>query len=80
MESFIASAKQRMPVVLEQLKCKLKPRIEPICAEPDYERLEQEMLLLAQELDADEELDRMEIHRKEVLKTLKSLEPKGQTF
>jgi uncharacterized protein (TIGR00255 family) len=78
METFITSAKQRMPVVLEQLKCKLKTRIELICAEPDYERLEQEIVILAQKLDVDEELDRLETHRKEVLNTLKSLDPKGR--
>ncbi|MGR8931756.1 MAG: YicC/YloC family endoribonuclease [Gammaproteobacteria bacterium] len=74
----VNSAKQRMPEVLGNLRNKLIARVSELVAEPNFDRLEQELVLLAQKLDVAEELDRLETHVKEVLRTLKQSEPIGR--
>ena len=67
-----------MPEVLKNLRNKLTARVVELVAEPNFDRLEQELVLLAQKLDVDEELDRLETHVTEVLHTLKQSEPSGR--
>jgi uncharacterized protein (TIGR00255 family) len=74
----VNNAEQRLPIVLEQIKTKLKTRITEMLEEPDFDRLEQEMVFLAQKLDVAEELDRLDTHVKEVLHVLKKQEPVGR--
>ena len=74
----IAAGHTRMPEVLNNLRSKLTSRIVELVAEPNYDRLEQELVLLAQKLDVAEELDRLETHVAEVLHTLKQSEPSGR--
>ncbi|MGZ4959370.1 MAG: YicC/YloC family endoribonuclease [Methylomonas sp.] len=71
-------AKQRMPEVLRNLRSKLTSRVIELVAEPNFDRLEQELVLLAQKLDVAEELDRLETHVAEVLRALKQPEPTGR--
>jgi uncharacterized protein (TIGR00255 family) len=52
--------------------------VSELIAQPDYDRLEQELVLLAQKLDVSEELDRLETHVNEVLRVLKQEEPVGR--
>ena len=78
MQQFVTQAKIRLPVVLEQLRTKLKNQIAELVADPDYDRVEQEMVLLTQKLDVDEELDRLETHITEVLRVLEQKEPMGR--
>jgi len=78
MQQFVSQAKKRLPVVLEQLHTKLKNNIAELVADPDYDRVEQEMVLLTQKLDVDEELDRLETHIIEVLRVLEQQEPIGR--
>ena len=78
MQQFVSQAKTRLPVVLEQLRTKLTQRIAELVADPDYDRVEQEMVLLTQKLDVDEELDRLETHITEVLRILEQNEPVGR--
>lgn len=78
MQQLVDTAIQRMPIVLEQLRTKIKNRVAEIIGEPDHERLEQEMVLLMQKLDVDEELDRLHTHISEVQKALQLQEPKGR--
>ena len=78
MQQFVNQAKERLPVVLEQLRTKLKKNIAELVADPDYDRIEQEMVLLTQKLDVDEELDRLETHIIEVLRVLEQQEPIGR--
>lgn len=75
---YVASAKKRMPEVLQLIRDRLKDRISDIVAQPDYDRLEQELVLLAQKLDIAEELDRLETHIIEVLNVLERDEPVGR--
>ena len=49
-----------------------------LVAEPDFDRLEQELVYLAQKLDITEELDRLNTHITEVVRVLKEKEPVGR--
>lgn len=74
----VISARERLPVVLNLVRSKLLARIEEVIAQPDHDRLEQELVLLAQKLDVDEELDRLQTHVTEVQRALKQQEPIGR--
>lgn len=74
----VDAAHRRMPDVLHNLRSKLTNRVLEMVAEPNFDRLEQELVLLAQKLDVAEELDRLETHVAEVLRTLKQPEPTGR--
>jgi len=78
MLGFVVLATKRMPEVLLLIRNKLKDRITELVAEPDFDRLEQELVLLAQKLDISEELDRLETHINEVLRVLKQKDPVGR--
>jgi uncharacterized protein (TIGR00255 family) len=78
MLGFVVLAGKRMPDVLLLIRNKLKDRITELVAEPDFERLEQELVLLSQKLDITEELDRLDTHINEVLRVLKQKDPVGR--
>ncbi len=62
LESLVAEARQRLPEIREGLRKKLRARLEQLELDPDADRLEQEMVFLAQKMDVDEELDRLDSH------------------
>lgn len=70
--------KSHMPGVLQGIRSRIVARLSEITATPDQDRLEQELVYLAQKLDVAEELDRLTTHLDEVLKTLKRDEPVGR--
>jgi len=72
------SVRKRMPEVLDAARGKQRERIERIDVEADPGRLEVELALLAQKLDVDEELDRLESHLAEIRLALRSEEPVGR--
>lgn len=78
MQVFVESAKKRMPEVLQNLRTRLTEKIHELVSEPDFDRLEQELVFLAQKLDIDEELDRLDTHTNEVLRILGRSEPVGR--
>ncbi len=78
MQSLVVSASKRLPEVLGLIRIKIKKRISELVADPDFERLEQEMVFLAQKLDVAEELDRLDTHVKEVLSVLETNHPVGR--
>jgi uncharacterized protein (TIGR00255 family) len=78
MQDFVASAGKRLPEVLLLIRTKLKDRITELVAQPDFDRLEQELVFLAQKLDITEELDRLETHITEVLRVLLQKDPIGR--
>jgi len=53
-------------VIREALRDRLRQRVQEAVENPDPERLEQELVLAAQKMDVDEELDRLETHVAEV--------------
>jgi len=60
-----------LPSILQGQRERLLEKLEALKAEPDQDRLEQEMVYLAQKTDVDEELDRLDTHVTEVRRTLK---------
>lgn len=78
MQELAAQAARRMPEVLQHVRGKLKERIAELVAQPDYDRLEQELVMLTQKLDVDEELDRLRTHIDEVLRALQQKDPIGR--
>ena len=78
MQSFVAIASKRMPEVLLLIRNKLTDRITELVAQPDFDRLEQELVILAQKLDITEELDRLDTHITEVLRVLTEKDPVGR--
>ncbi len=74
----VDAAQQRMPEVLHHLRQKLIARVQEMVAEPNFDRLEQELVLLAQKLDVAEEIDRLRAHVAEVLRAIQQPEPTGR--
>ena len=65
-EDIAKSVRKRMPEVLAASRAKQKERIEKLDVEADPARLEVELALIAQKIDVDEELDRLESHLVEI--------------
>ena len=72
------SVKKRLPQVLAATRDKLKERIDKLDVAADPARLETELALIAQKLDVDEELDRLQSHISEIGDVLKSKEAVGR--
>lgn len=54
-----------MPEILQWQRDRLQQRFDEIQLQADTQRIEQEMVLLAQRIDIAEELDRLQLHVKE---------------
>ena len=72
------AVKQRMPEILEQQRQRLIQKTAELGVTLEPERLEQEIVLLAQKSDVAEELDRLQSHVDEVKRVLKRTEPIGR--
>lgn len=70
--------RQRMPEILQAYRDKLQERVKDLAVNLEPERLEQEMVLLAQKSDVAEELDRLQNHVNEVSHVLQRDEPIGR--
>jgi len=70
--------RQRMPSILAQHQQRMQERVAELQVSLDSERLEQEMVLLAQKSDVAEELDRLESHVVEVQNVIERAEPVGR--
>ncbi len=77
-QGFSVLAAKRMPEVLLLIRTKLKEKIDELQVQPDFDRLEQELVFVAQKLDITEELDRLDTHIIEVLRVLQEKEPVGR--
>jgi uncharacterized protein (TIGR00255 family) len=73
-----SSVRARMPEVLAASRLKQKARIEKLDVEADPARLELELALIAQKIDVDEELDRLESHLVEIRDALNDKKPVGR--
>ena len=78
MREQVTQARERMPLVIDGVRQRLRSRLAEVLESPDPERLEQEMALLAQRLDVDEEMDRLSTHLNEVARVLREDEPVGR--
>ncbi len=68
----------RMPQVVAGLRSKLHERLAEVLQQVDAERVEQEIVMLAQRIDVDEELDRLTTHLDEIERVLHTKEPVGR--
>lgn len=74
----VVKVRQIMPVILAAQREKLQTKIAALQIDLDPERLEQEVVLLAQKADVDEELDRLDTHVIEVKRSLKQTDSLGR--
>jgi uncharacterized protein (TIGR00255 family) len=74
----VQQVRKRRPEVMAALREKLLQRIADLDVEADPQRVEQELVMIAQKLDVDEELDRLDSHLVEVANVLKRKEPVGR--
>jgi uncharacterized protein (TIGR00255 family) len=68
----------RLPEVRTRLRTRMLERLAQLGGEPNTERLEQELVILAQRMDVDEELERLKGHVIEIRKALDGSEPAGR--
>ncbi len=73
----IKEVRQNLPLILQAQREKFETRLAEL-VEINSERLEQEMLIVAQKMDIAEELDRMDTHLLEIRETLKKDEAIGR--
>ncbi|MGL4861386.1 MAG: YicC/YloC family endoribonuclease [Enterobacteriaceae bacterium] len=74
----VSKVRLHMPQILEWQREKLQNKLAEAQIQLDNNRVEQELILLAQRIDVAEELDRLEAHIKETLLTLDKPEAVGR--
>lgn len=74
----VADVREQMPTILESQRDRLRQRLEEFKQELDEDRIEQEMVILANKADVAEELDRLDTHIKEVRHILGQSEAVGR--
>ena len=74
----VAGVRQQLPGILERQREKMAQRLRELTLKADNERLEQELVLLAQKMDVAEEMDRLELHLDEVTRVLNRPGPAGR--
>ncbi|MEM6580728.1 MAG: YicC/YloC family endoribonuclease [Pseudomonadota bacterium] len=74
----VDAARKMLPQLLQQQRERIVSKIEDLDLEPDNNRLEQELVYIAQKADIDEELDRLDAHIGEVRHTLEKGGPCGR--
>jgi len=62
LRNIVQTIRKRQPEVKTAIRQKLEKKLQELVENPDQERLEQELLYLAQKMDIDEELDRLVSH------------------
>ncbi len=74
----VAAARELMPQLLRQQQDRVHNKLAELDIDVDRDRLEQELVHLAQKADVAEELDRLEAHVEEVLRCLNKGGPCGR--
>ena len=77
-QKIVISVRKHLPELIEAMRQKLQQRVNELCSEVDHDRLEQEIVILAQKYDVAEELDRLEAHINEVSDCLQSQQAVGR--
>ncbi len=78
MQAIVDEIRQQLPGIQQRYRDKLTARLEELKTGIDQDRLEQELVLLAQKMDVDEELDRLDAHLKELGEVLDRDEAVGR--
>jgi uncharacterized protein (TIGR00255 family) len=74
----VVTVRARLPEILAMQREKLQTKLAALQIDLDPERLEQEIVLLAQKADVDEELDRLDTHVIEIKRSLKQTDSLGR--
>ena len=74
----VVKVRAQMPEILQWQRERLTSKLEEAQVQVDNNRLEQELVMLAQRLDVAEELDRLDAHVKETRKILSKKEAVGR--
>lgn len=77
-QKIIDQTRHNMPEIQQRYQKKLRERLDEINIEVNNDRLEQELVHLAQKMDVDEELDRLDSHLKEINEVLQRDEAVGR--
>jgi uncharacterized protein (TIGR00255 family) len=77
-ESLANEVSARLPEIRERIRSRLNDRLSQVAAEPNADRLEQEIVIALQKMDVDEELDRLRSHVVEMRKVIAADEPAGR--
>ena len=77
-DGIVTEVRKQMPQIRDNHRQKIVSRFEELKADPDMERLEQELVYLVQKMDVDEELDRLDAHVKELRDVLNRDEAVGR--
>lgn len=77
-KEIVASVRELMPTILDNIREKLMLRAQELSKDFNKDRLEQELLLLAQKMDVAEEMDRLDAHIDEVTRVLEQNGPVGR--
>lgn len=78
MQGIVKTERARRPQIVEQRRAKLLKKLAELKAEYDVDRFEQELVYIAQKMDVDEELDRLDSHFAEIEKIFKNNQPVGR--
>ncbi|WP_027854333.1 YicC/YloC family endoribonuclease [Marinobacterium litorale] len=74
----VTEVRTLMPRILKAQRDSMQARIDELDIEADPQRLEQELVLIAQRADVDEEMDRLDTHVQEVRRVLGQKGPIGR--
>ncbi len=77
-ETQVTIVRENLPSILDHQRERLNEKLENLRAQVDGDRLEQEMVIIANRTDVDEELDRLTAHVSEIRRVLKSEESIGR--
>jgi uncharacterized protein (TIGR00255 family) len=77
-DAIAIETRKQMPLILEHQRNRLNEKVAELNVDLDPERLEQEIVVLAQKSDVAEELDRLQSHIVEVKNVLQRNEPVGR--
>jgi len=78
LKHLIKDVRSRRPQVLQAVREKIISRIEEINIDIEMTRVEQELVIMAQKLDVEEELDRLDSHLDELNMVVNSEKPVGR--
>lgn len=78
LKHLIKDVRSRRPQVLQAVREKIISRIEEINIDIEMTRVEQELVIMAQKLDVEEELDRLDCHLAELNMVVNSEKPVGR--
>ncbi len=77
-QKIVDKTRKKMPEIQARYQKKLRERLDAINIEVNHDRLEQELVHLAQKMDVDEELDRLDSHLEELNDVLNRDEAVGR--